>query len=133
MEEPSGCIAENGQALDHRGGQQPLPLVQSAPHPPHRSGVALQGEGALPTRLAPESQHSAQEDQGRERGMAGASQTAGEGPEAQWQRRRRQQQQQRRRLQRRQQQQQPPLSVLPLPAQIPWLAWPLPHQPGSWE
>lgn len=62
VEEPNGCIAVDEQDLDYRGGQQPWPLVQSTPHLPHRSVVAWPGVGALPTRLALGSLHSALAD-----------------------------------------------------------------------
>lgn len=62
VEEPNGCRAGDEQGLDYRGGQRPWPLVQSTPHLPHRSVVAWSGVGALPTRLALRSLHSALAD-----------------------------------------------------------------------
>lgn len=62
VEELNGCIVVDEQGLDYRGGQQPWPLVQSTPHLPHRSVVAWLGVGALPTRLALGSLHSALAD-----------------------------------------------------------------------
>lgn len=61
-EEPNGCIAEDEQDLDYRGGQQPWPLVQSTPHLPHRSVVAWPGVVALLTRLALGSPHTSLAD-----------------------------------------------------------------------